>query len=69
MPKARSEGGITCATGIAMVTGFGFHGVGARVRDRLPFWILGSEAPRRARTAAAKRASRGLSDVLARVLG
>ena len=67
MPKARSEGGITCATGIAMVTGFGFHGVGARVRDRLPFWILGSEAPRR--LLAAKRASRGLSDVLARVLG
>ena len=49
MPKARSEGGITWATGIAMVTGFGVPGAGARVRDRLPqaFWILGSEAPRR----------------------
>ena len=66
MPKARSEGGITWATGIAMVN---FLASTARARATgCPFWIL--EASRRAaRTAAAKRASRGLSDVLARVLG
>ena len=48
MPKARSEGGITWATGIAMVTGFGVHGAGAHVRDKLPFsGSLEARRPRR----------------------
>ena len=47
MPKARSDGGITWATGIAMVTGFGVQGAARACATGCPtFWNLGSEAPR-----------------------